>query len=64
MNTFCTISDYRHSNRTIENKKPKSEFEKENDRLNILLEKQDRRIEQYAKEKFYKNFEYTVEDYK
>jgi len=64
MNTFCTISDYRHKNKTIENTIPKTQSTKKMDRLDILLEKQNRRIEQYAKEEFYKNFEFKAEDYK
>jgi len=63
MNTFCTISDYRHKNKTIENTIPKTQSTKKMDRLDILLEKQNRRIEQYAKEEFDKNFGYTIQDY-
>jgi len=64
MNTFCTISDYYQKNQTIENTKPKTPYQKEIDRYNILMKRLDQRIEQYAKERFDKNFGYTIEDYK
>ena len=38
------------------NKNESTQFKTQPDRLDILLEKQDRRIEKYAKGHFYKNY--------